>query len=154
MFDFKDKFISSSIAKFKLYVDVEENNYDISGILLNECYGFIIKFNGIREMLSSLDKLFDYVNFPMTSNNERMFLESSKDNKKELPQNLFIYDKNSDDIAGKQPTFIINIQFRHNSTWQGSINWIEKNKLKRFKSELQLINLITDALGMTNKFYD
>lgn len=154
MFDFKDKFISSKISEFKLYIDVEENNYDISGILLNEYYGFIIKFNGIREMLSSLDKLFDYVNFPMTSNNERMFLESNKDNKKELPQNIFVYDKNNEDISGKQPTFILNIQFRHNSTWQGSIMWIEKNKIKRFNSDLQLINLIIDALGLAKKFYD
>lgn len=148
MFDFKDKIISSNISEFKIFVDVEKNNYDISGILLNEHYGFFVKFTGIRDMLSSLDKLFDYVNFPMTSHRERMFSENIENNKKELPKNLFTYDKCNKDFDDKNPVFILRIQFRQNSTWQGTIIWLEKNKTKRFMSDLQLINLIVDAVGL------
>lgn len=148
MFEFKDKIISSNISEFKIFVDVEKNNYDISGILLNEHYGFFIKFTGIRDMLSSLDMLFNYVNFPMTSHSERMFSENIENNKKELPKNLVAYHKGDKDIDSKNPIFILRIQFRHNSTWQGTIQWIEKNYTKKFMSDLQLINLIIDAVGL------
>jgi hypothetical protein len=42
-------------------------------------------------------------------------------------------------------TFIVQIHYRENSTWQGQILWKEENESKPFRSELELIKLIDSA---------
>lgn len=46
--------------------------------------------------------------------------------------------------AGKA-TFIVQIQYRQNATWQGQIHWKEKDEDRLFRSELELIKLIDSA---------
>ena len=47
---------------------------------------------------------------------------------------------------GGKGTFIIQIQYRQNSSWQGKIVWVEQNKTLYFRSALELIKLIDSAL--------
>lgn len=47
---------------------------------------------------------------------------------------------------GKKATFIVNVQFRQNATWQGTIRWVEKQKTQRFRSELEMIKLMDEAI--------
>lgn len=49
--------------------------------------------------------------------------------------------------AEKQGTFLINIIEQKNSTWQGTVTWAEKQTKQFFKSELELIRLIDQALA-------
>lgn len=44
-------------------------------------------------------------------------------------------------------TFIIHIQFQQNVTWQGTIQWVDKKKEQRFRSTLEMLKLIDDALA-------
>jgi len=39
-------------------------------------------------------------------------------------------------------TFILHLQFRQNSSWQGTIQWVEKKQTLNFRSALELINII------------
>lgn len=39
-------------------------------------------------------------------------------------------------------TFILHLQFRQNNNWQGTIKWIEGKKTLRYRSALELINII------------
>ena len=48
---------------------------------------------------------------------------------------------------GEKVTFIIQVQFRQNATWQGTIRWADKKKAQRFRSTLEMIKLMDDALG-------
>ena len=43
-------------------------------------------------------------------------------------------------------TFIVKILNSDNSTWHGTITWIEKQKVQNFRSALELIKLIDGAL--------
>lgn len=43
-------------------------------------------------------------------------------------------------------TFIIKILNRQNSTWQGTITWVDKQQTQNFRSALELIKLIDGAL--------
>ena len=43
-------------------------------------------------------------------------------------------------------SFLIQVQFRQNATWQGSIQWLDKKKTQRFRSTLELIQLMDSAL--------
>lgn len=46
----------------------------------------------------------------------------------------------------EQGTFIIKILDKHNSTWQGSVTWVEKQKTQNFRSALELIKMIDGVL--------
>ena len=46
----------------------------------------------------------------------------------------------------KDQTFILKILDRQNSTWQGSILWGEKQNEQYFRSALEMLKLIDEAL--------
>ena len=43
-------------------------------------------------------------------------------------------------------TFIVKILNRQHSTWQGTVTWVEKQKVQNFRSALELLKLIDGAL--------
>jgi len=45
----------------------------------------------------------------------------------------------------KTGTFIVKILNQRNSTWQGSITWVEEQQTQNFRSALELIKLIDSA---------
>lgn len=49
-----------------------------------------------------------------------------------------------------QARFLIQIQFRHNSSWQGRIVWLDTKKTMVFRSFLELGMLMRQALGAEN----
>jgi len=44
-------------------------------------------------------------------------------------------------------TFEITVKFKQNSTWQGQIHWIEKNKKQSFRSAMEMLKLMDEALS-------
>lgn len=50
-----------------------------------------------------------------------------------------------DDRDGKA-TFTIQVQFTCNATWQGTISWMEGQKTQRFRSELEMMKLMMEAI--------
>jgi len=55
---------------------------------------------------------------------------------------------NSTQIGRKNPanSFEITVRFMQNSTWQGEISWLQKNKSQNFRSALEMIMLMDEAL--------
>ncbi|MBQ2641586.1 MAG: hypothetical protein IJG15_06290 [Lachnospiraceae bacterium] len=51
---------------------------------------------------------------------------------------------------GDMGSFIIRVQQRQNSSMQGRLTWIEKNKTVHFRSVWELIRLIDSAVEMDN----
>ncbi len=49
--------------------------------------------------------------------------------------------------SSKCGPFIIKVDHFENETWQGRIIWAEENKTERFRSTLELIGLINEAMG-------
>lgn len=43
-------------------------------------------------------------------------------------------------------TFIIRVQQRQNSTWQGRITWVEEDKTMYFRSLLEMLKLIESGI--------
>ena len=46
----------------------------------------------------------------------------------------------------KTETFIIKIMNQQNSTWQGSVTWVDEQREQYFRSALELLKLIDGAL--------
>ncbi len=51
--------------------------------------------------------------------------------------------KNDNNI---KQTFVINIISRENATWQGTIHWAQTNKTTPFRSALEMLMLIENAV--------
>lgn len=43
-------------------------------------------------------------------------------------------------------TFIVKILNKQNSTWQGSVTWVEEQRTQNFRSALELLKMIDGAL--------
>lgn len=52
-----------------------------------------------------------------------------------------------DKQQGNKTTFIVQVQFCQNASWQGTIAWTEQKKEKRFRSTLELLKLMDEALN-------
>lgn len=45
-------------------------------------------------------------------------------------------------------TFIIQIKGTENSTWQGTVDWVEKKEKVSFRSALELIRLMDSSISI------
>ena len=48
-------------------------------------------------------------------------------------------------------TFIVRVQHRQNSTWQGRVTWMEENKTVQFRSVWEMIKLIESAVDQVSQ---
>ena len=55
---------------------------------------------------------------------------------------------------GDLGTFILRVQHRQNSTWQGRITWVNENKMLQFRSVWELTKLIEEALDTVSEQED
>ncbi|MDR9755306.1 MAG: hypothetical protein ACN4A7_05985 [Thermacetogeniaceae bacterium] len=53
-------------------------------------------------------------------------------------------EKRKHRIGGE--SFLVRIQFQDNATWQGTIHWLNEQKTQTFRSLLELITLIKEAV--------
>lgn len=111
------------------------------GWAYNEHFRKRIEFHDLCEMLNAMESLYDTLAFPQASFQPRHFGKVQKRNiitKKAVNQ----MENGEKDRA----TFIVHVQFRQNATWQGTIQWVDMNKTQSFRSTLEMIKLIDEAL--------
>ena len=122
------------------------NGRFIQGELYNSYSKEPYRYDDIIEMLQTMEELYDYLQFPMSSMESRSFFNKKKYYKRKgmakPMQKEMILDKSEE-----KGTFIIQVQYRQNSSWQGKIFWVEKNKTQHFRSALELIKLMDGALS-------
>ena len=103
------------------------------------------QFDDMVKLIQMMENFFDSIGYPQASTQIRNFL-------KNMPQgNCVKLEKKTtqDDIIqyrGKKASFLVHVQYRQNSSWQGTVKWIEKDVVKTFQSELNLMKLINGAL--------
>ena len=104
-------------------------------------------FTGITPFLLRLEQFYDRLGFPMASTKHRRFdgRETKKEKMSVIESNNILGNK------GERASFVLNVQFRQNSTWQGVLHWVEAQKKMPFRSTLELIHLIdsTNSLDST-----
>lgn len=141
MLQINNRNITSNIARFRVVFKMAED-FDITGTLYNDSYGFAIDFEGIRQMLSRLDEFFDYVNFPQATHDKRSFNMETGKQRPSQPRGL--RDPSTDEMNDKRSNFLLHVQFRQHSTWQGTLEWTDQKRTRRFHSELEMIKMILE----------
>ena len=99
------------------------------------------------DLLLQMEGLFDDLGFPFPGNNERHFVKRSSIMPKKKELEKVTEDEEILDMHGDLGTFIIRVQHRQNSSWQGRITWVEKNKTVYFRSVWEMMKLIEEALA-------
>ena len=85
------------------------------------------------------EKTLDQMYFPQSFSAVRRFTQEE--------ETELIGASNDECQTGKAATFLIRILFRQNASWQGSILWLEGKREESFRSVLELIFLMNDALN-------
>ena len=128
-------------------VDIKEG--DFSGELWHQYATRPVTFRGAMELLFRMEDLFDEWNFPQRSTQCRSFkqLPEKQDRTPNFKRGKKMNLHNVQDKRGKQGTFIVQVQYRQNSSWQGQVIWAEENKREHFRSALELMKLMDSALS-------
>lgn len=61
----------------------------------------------------------------------------------------YIYEVNAmkKNDQNKKNTFIVKIDHNQHETWQGEVVWAEGNRTRRFRSVLELLKLMDEAMS-------
>ncbi len=96
-------------------------------------------FRSLVDFLMKMEKTLDQMHFPQSFSAVRRFTQEE--------ETELIGASNEECQTGKAATFLIRILFRQNASWQGSILWLEGKREESFRSVLELIFLMNDALN-------
>ena len=122
----------------RIYVDSYDNKIPVGRFHLaseQECQPFY----GMIQLLLKINHNLDRENFPQSFSELRKFQMPSK--------NYLAQSLQNNQMQGKLATFSLRILFRQNASWQGSVTWVEGNQEEYFRSVLELISLMDDALS-------
>ena len=120
------------------------NDEELSGRIYH-CYSKEPwKFTNILQLIELADDFFDKLEFPQASTSARSFTSTQfsgvdRLDKVQSPED-FIENR------GQKGTFFLNVRYRQNSSWQGSVTWVEEQREQHFRSALELLKLIDGAL--------
>jgi len=109
-----------------------------------------IFFDFVR-MIEKMEEVFDSKGFPEAFLKPRVFNSGKQTTKKKYSMKNDAMKDVMDSItskgaAGSKCTFEIAVRFRQNATWQGQIVWAEKNLKQNFRSVLEMLKLMDEAL--------
>ncbi len=50
-------------------------------------------------------------------------------------------------VTNKKETFIVKVEYSQNRSWQGRVIWVEERRQARFRSALELLKLMDEAMN-------
>lgn len=139
--------IVTSIATKVLVTVTVYHGYDFQGDIYNGFYEQHIPFRNSFEMIDVMESLFDELSFPQASVMGRSFYKQEK--KRSAQQKSGECMKNNGPPCRKTK-FIVHVHYRQNATWQGTIQWVDENKTQNFRSALEMLKLMDEALSQTD----
>lgn len=132
----------------------EDDPYDFDAYLWHRFRPDPIRVTVPEHMLDAMEDLFDTINYPRATTTMRSFTEETDTQPQGThvrpgnPSNVprYLTDEELLQKRGKSATFIIRVQQRANSSWQGRITWVEKNRTLRFRTIIEMVKLIETAI--------
>ena len=137
------RFVGNEYRNTTLCVDSYEQGVPVGRFYNPACPGGTA-FRSLSQLLIRLQELLDGMRFPQAStltrsfSGERMELERDK-------------GPPGSEERGALGTFTVRVLFRQNSSWQGSVTWLEGRREESFRSALELVFLLDSAMGPCNE---
>jgi hypothetical protein len=95
-------------------------------------------------MMDIMDHFFDDIAFPQAANKTRAFVQRAQSDSRKLEKVL--KSEEVVDHTGEMATFLVYVQFRQKSTWQGQVTWVENGNSTKFNSALELLKLMNNVM--------
>lgn len=116
------------------------------GVLTGRLYNAVSEtprvFHSATQFLLQMEELLDQLHFPQPFQAVRTFGELPR-------QGAQPPVRSAPPATGERATFVLRVLFRQNASWQGSVTWEEGGLEQNFRSVLELLLLLDDALGRT-----
>lgn len=138
----------------RIYVYIDHCGADtVSGRLLFFSAGEYSAFNGLTDLVMVAESVFDSLSFPQPVFQQRRFNESPLPKQTGTKERVCAVQNQEKKITDDErerheanAAFIIHVKFRQNATWQGEIKWVSRDKTQYFRSSLEMLRLIEEAL--------
>lgn len=105
-----------------------------------------MQITSLEQMLFRLEKFYDSINFPHPTTNNRTFQGETHITNRREGRARIMSDEELLRKHGDLGTFIIRVQHRQNSSWQGRITWMDRDKTMYFRSMWEMLKLLASAL--------
>lgn len=135
----------NGIGSVCIDIDSYENG-EIKGKILSSVHEQPDEFSGALAMIKCVNDLLDEDDAPQSTMKLRSFVKDDDGAKKQIFSESSTVHADIPTLLGQRATFSVRIMYRRNATWQGVVFWEEENKEESFRSALELILLITNAL--------
>lgn len=116
------------------------------GVLVGQLYNLADSaprpFRSTIQFLNQMEELLDRMQFPQSFQVIRSFAQPPPE-PPDPPQD------SAPPPAGGLATFVVRVFFRQNASWQGSVTWAETGQEENFRSVLELLLLMDNALTAT-----
>lgn len=124
-----------------------------------------VYFENADQLIFEMEEFFDKIHFPYPATNIRTFSGNKSTDRNEKDEKTrgqeqrgyrfekrekIMKDQELLNRHGDMGSFIIRVQQRQNSSMQGRLTWIEKNKTVYFRSVWEMIRLIDSAVEMNS----
>ena len=125
---------------------------NLKGTLFSQYLDNPYEFISLLQMIDKMEEIFDSKHFPEAFVTPRAFGTPGRNRKKtEEEEGLndmkdSMNGKSVSDSGSSKCTFEISVKFRQNATWQGQILWVEKDLKQNFRSVLEMLKLMDEAL--------
>lgn len=107
-----------------------------------------IRIGGMLEAVFEIDAFFDRLGYPFPGTEIHCFIKHEKTQRIKMTRKLS--DEEMLKNNGEQGTFIIRVEQRQHSSWQGRVTWVEEGKTENFRSALELLKMIDGALDSSD----
>lgn len=122
-------------------------NGEFSGRFFHKYQQEPVGFEHFMGMVKQMEQLYDTIGYPQATSHKRSFLKSEKhvtEKKTDLP--VVWENEELSSQRGTMATFYVLVKGRTNATWQGEVVWVEKGLAKKFRSVMELMILMDNAL--------
>ena len=122
---------------------IKVNSYEekkIKGSLFNSYYKDEMQFDNLAPLIFLIEDMLNALQYPQKGMESRSFRKEYENAARAVRTSVC---SSADKVLA---TFKINVLFRQNASWQGSIVWLEQEMESQFRSILELILLMDSVL--------
>ena len=109
----------------------------------NEC---AIPFDGYEQLIQEAEAFFNALGFPSPGTLDRDIRGNTRRHPKKEGMTREMSEERLLQQHGDLGTFVIRVQQRQHSSWQGRVTYLDENKTVAFRSVLELLKIIDGVL--------
>ena len=113
-----------------------------------------LKIANMEQLLFELEHFYDSIDFPHPSTNNRTFQGEIPHIGHRAGKEKVMSDEELLGRHGDLGTFIIRVQHRQNSSWQGRITWMDQDNTAYAGSEVDKLKVVDSALDTVSRWED